>query len=135
MKFNHETVWQKKASTDRPNTDLSSSIYLCVQENESWDLGRRFTSYTPDSAGLTPEAERWHQAQFSLCTIACRIESQKKVLEVVWFLPWIRIWSRIFSFLEILDPDSDPVKSRLIAPREVLWFQPWVRIKSQIFCL
>ena len=32
------------------------------------------------------------------------------IIEVLRLLPWIRIWSHIFSLLEIPDPDSDPLK-------------------------
>ena len=56
-------------------------------------------------------------------------------LEVLCFRPWIRIWSRIFIPLLILDTDSDPVKSGIITPIELLWFWPWISIQSRIFSL
>ena len=56
-------------------------------------------------------------------------------LEVLCFRPWIRIWSRIFIPLLILDTDSDPVKNGIITPIELLWFWPWISIQSRIFSL
>ena len=35
-------------------------------------------------------------------------------LEVLWFRPWIRIQSRIYSFLAIPYPDLDPVDSGIV---------------------
>ena len=58
-------------------------------------------------------------------------------IEVGWFRPWIRIRSQIFSYEAIPDPDSDPVKSRIITPTEDLgsvsevrfWAMWWFQIQ------
>ena len=47
------------------------------------------------------------------------------------FWSWIRIRSQIFSFLVILDHDSNQLQSGIITPIEVLLFPAWIR--SQIF--
>ena len=38
------------------------------------------------------------------------------MVEVLWFQPWIRIRSRIFSCFAFQNPDSDPVKRGIVTP-------------------
>ena len=40
----------------------------------------------------------------------------RSAVEVLWFLPWIRNQSRIFSLWVIPDPDSDQVKRGIVIP-------------------
>ena len=46
---------------------------------------------------------------------------------VVWFRPWIRIMSLIFSFLVIPDPDLHPVKSGITTPLIYVTWKYWIQ--------